>query len=138
MTIGGCRERVSDARSASDGRSAGAVRVAPMCVQTESAIAIPAAIAPELTFPRRTKLKPGETVIFSWITVESRAHRDHGRDRRDAEPSARTEGRRSPARRARSTRRPDAEDVFTGGTPEAVHDAAALRTGWRVEQRLRS
>ncbi len=51
------------------------------------------------------------------------------RDGRDAEPPARTEGRRSPARRARSTRRPDADDVFTGGAPEAVHDASALRTG---------
>lgn len=27
-------------------------------------------------FPRVTKLKPGETVIFSWIVFKSRAHRD--------------------------------------------------------------
>ncbi len=27
-------------------------------------------------FPRRIKLKPGETVIFSWIVYKSRAHRD--------------------------------------------------------------
>ena len=27
-------------------------------------------------FPRRTKVKPGETVIFSWIVYKSRAHRD--------------------------------------------------------------
>jgi len=27
-------------------------------------------------FPRRVKLKPGETVVFSWIGFKSRAHRD--------------------------------------------------------------
>lgn len=29
-----------------------------------------------LPFPRLTKLKPGETVVFSWIVYKSRAHRD--------------------------------------------------------------
>jgi len=29
-----------------------------------------------VTFPRRAKTKPGETVVFSWITYKSRAHRD--------------------------------------------------------------
>jgi uncharacterized protein YbaA (DUF1428 family) len=29
-----------------------------------------------LPFPRRVKLKPGETVVFSWIMFRSRAHRD--------------------------------------------------------------
>ena len=29
-----------------------------------------------LPFPRLTKLKPGETVMFSWIVYKSRAHRD--------------------------------------------------------------
>jgi len=28
------------------------------------------------SFPRSVKLKPGETVIFSWIVFKSRAHRD--------------------------------------------------------------
>ena len=28
------------------------------------------------SFPRSVKLKPGETVIFSWIAFKSRAHRD--------------------------------------------------------------
>jgi uncharacterized protein YbaA (DUF1428 family) len=28
------------------------------------------------SFPRTTKLKPGETVVFSWITFKSRAQRD--------------------------------------------------------------
>lgn len=27
-------------------------------------------------FPRQLKLKPGETVVFSWIVFKSRAHRD--------------------------------------------------------------
>lgn len=27
-------------------------------------------------FPRRIKLKPGETVVFSWIGFKSRGHRD--------------------------------------------------------------
>ncbi|PAW79544.1 MAG: RNA signal recognition particle [Verrucomicrobia bacterium Tous-C9LFEB] len=29
-----------------------------------------------LPFPRGIKLKAGETVVFSWITYKSRAHRD--------------------------------------------------------------
>ncbi|MCI0532064.1 MAG: DUF1428 domain-containing protein [candidate division Zixibacteria bacterium] len=29
-----------------------------------------------LPFPRLTKLKPGETVVFSWIGYKSKAHRD--------------------------------------------------------------
>ena len=28
------------------------------------------------TFPRQLQLKRGETVVFSWITFKSRAHRD--------------------------------------------------------------
>jgi uncharacterized protein YbaA (DUF1428 family) len=27
-------------------------------------------------FPQQVKLKPGETVVFSWIVYKSRAHRD--------------------------------------------------------------
>ena len=29
-----------------------------------------------ISFPRRTKVKRGETVVFSWIVYKSRAHRD--------------------------------------------------------------
>lgn len=29
-----------------------------------------------LPFPRSVRLKPGETVVFSWIVYKSRAHRD--------------------------------------------------------------
>ena len=28
------------------------------------------------SFPRSVKIKPGETVVFSWIVYKSRAHRD--------------------------------------------------------------
>ena len=28
------------------------------------------------SFPRSVKMKPGETVVFSWIVYRSRAHRD--------------------------------------------------------------
>ena len=31
---------------------------------------------PCVPFPKQMKLKPGETVIFSWIVYKSRAHRD--------------------------------------------------------------
>jgi uncharacterized protein YbaA (DUF1428 family) len=29
-----------------------------------------------MPFPKTVKAKPGETVVFSWITYKSRAHRD--------------------------------------------------------------
>jgi uncharacterized protein YbaA (DUF1428 family) len=29
-----------------------------------------------VSFPRRFKAKPGETVVFAWIVFKSRAHRD--------------------------------------------------------------
>lgn len=29
-----------------------------------------------VSFPRLLKIKPGETVVFSWIVFKSRAHRD--------------------------------------------------------------
>jgi uncharacterized protein YbaA (DUF1428 family) len=33
-------------------------------------------IGKRTSFPRSVKLKPDETVVFSWITYKSRAHRD--------------------------------------------------------------
>lgn len=33
-------------------------------------------IAAKSLFTRMTRLKPGETVVFSWIVYKSRAHRD--------------------------------------------------------------
>jgi uncharacterized protein YbaA (DUF1428 family) len=29
-----------------------------------------------VAFPRRIRLKPGETIVFAWILFKSRAHRD--------------------------------------------------------------
>lgn len=36
---------------------------------------------PITTFPRLVKLKPGETVMFSWIVFKNRAHRDRVNDK---------------------------------------------------------
>lgn len=36
---------------------------------------------PITTFPRLVKLKPGETVVFSWIVFKNRAHRDRVNDK---------------------------------------------------------
>ena len=38
------------------------------------------------SFPRSVKLKPGETVVFSWIVYKSRAHRDRVAARAMADP----------------------------------------------------
>ena len=38
------------------------------------------------SFPRAVKLKPGETVVFSWITYKSRAQRDKINARVMADP----------------------------------------------------
>ena len=38
-------------------------------------------------FPRKIKVKPGETVVFSWITYKSRAHRDRVNARVMKDPS---------------------------------------------------
>jgi uncharacterized protein YbaA (DUF1428 family) len=38
------------------------------------------------SFPRSVKLKPGETVVLSWIVYKSRAHRDRVNARVMADP----------------------------------------------------
>jgi uncharacterized protein YbaA (DUF1428 family) len=38
------------------------------------------------SFPRSVKLKSGETVVFSWITYKSRAHRDRVNKKVMADP----------------------------------------------------
>jgi uncharacterized protein YbaA (DUF1428 family) len=38
------------------------------------------------SFPRAVKLKPGETVVFSWITYKSRASRDKVNSKVMADP----------------------------------------------------
>ena len=38
------------------------------------------------SFPRSVKLKPNETVVFSWLTYKSRAHRDRVNKKVMADP----------------------------------------------------
>jgi uncharacterized protein YbaA (DUF1428 family) len=38
------------------------------------------------SFPQSVKLKPGETVVFSWIVYKSRAHRDRVNKKVMADP----------------------------------------------------
>jgi uncharacterized protein YbaA (DUF1428 family) len=38
------------------------------------------------SFPQSVKLKPGETVMFSWIVFKSRAHRDRVNKKAMADP----------------------------------------------------
>jgi uncharacterized protein YbaA (DUF1428 family) len=38
------------------------------------------------SFPRSVKLKPGETVVFSWVVYKSRAHRDRVNKKVMADP----------------------------------------------------
>ena len=50
------------------------------------------------SFPRSVKLKPGETVVFSWIVYKSRAHRDQVNAEVMADPriSEMMDGRNAP------------------------------------------
>ena len=50
------------------------------------------------SFPRSVKLKPGETVVFSWIVYKSRAHRDQVNAEVMADPriSDMMDGRKAP------------------------------------------
>lgn len=50
------------------------------------------------SFPRSVKLKPGETVLFSWIVYKSRAHRDQVNAEVMADPriSDMMDGRKAP------------------------------------------
>ena len=45
-------------------------------LETREYIADDVKVGKRTSFPRSVKLKPSETVVFSWITYKSRAHRD--------------------------------------------------------------
>ena len=45
-------------------------------LEVRECVADDVAVGKLTSFPRAVKLKPGETVVFSWITYKSRAHRD--------------------------------------------------------------
>jgi uncharacterized protein YbaA (DUF1428 family) len=51
-----------------------------------------------LPFPKLTKTKPGETVVFSWITYKSKAHRDkvNAKVMKDPRLAASMEGKEMP------------------------------------------
>jgi uncharacterized protein YbaA (DUF1428 family) len=49
-----------------------------------------------LPFPKQMKLKPGETVVFSWIVYKSKAHRDRVNARVMADPRIQMEGQAMP------------------------------------------
>lgn len=49
-----------------------------------------------LPFPKQMKLKPGETVVFSWIVYKSKAHRDRVNARVMADPRVQMEGQVMP------------------------------------------
>ncbi len=48
------------------------------------------------SFPRVLKTKPGETVVFSWITYKSRAHRDRVNAKVMKDPRLNMEGTSMP------------------------------------------
>jgi uncharacterized protein YbaA (DUF1428 family) len=45
-------------------------------LEVKECIADDVKVGKRTSFPRSVKLKRGETVVFSWITYKSRAHRD--------------------------------------------------------------
>jgi uncharacterized protein YbaA (DUF1428 family) len=45
-----------------------------------------------LAFPKQMKLKPGETVVFSWIVYKSKEHRDRVNARVMKDPRMQMEG----------------------------------------------
>lgn len=47
-------------------------------------------------FPKQVKLKPGETVVFSWIVYKSKAHRDRVNKKVMQDPRIKLEGTAMP------------------------------------------
>jgi uncharacterized protein YbaA (DUF1428 family) len=45
-------------------------------LEVKECIAEDVKVGKHTSFPQSVKLKPGETVVFSWIVFKSRAHRD--------------------------------------------------------------
>lgn len=57
-------------------RKAGKVWVEHGALEFRECVADDVKVGKLTSFPRSVKLKPKETVIFSWIVFKSRAHRD--------------------------------------------------------------
>jgi uncharacterized protein YbaA (DUF1428 family) len=49
-----------------------------------------------ISFPKRLKLKPGETVVFAWIVYKSKAHRDRVNAKVMKDPRIKLEGTKMP------------------------------------------
>ena len=69
-------EALFSAASELESASARAAYLARECAGDDLNIKMPIT-----TFPRLVKLKPGETVVFSWIVFKNRAHRDRVNDK---------------------------------------------------------
>ncbi len=57
-------------------RAAGKVWREHGCLDYKECAGDDLAVKGMMSFPKLARLKPGETVIFSWITYKSKAHRD--------------------------------------------------------------
>jgi len=57
-------------------RKAGKIWIEHGALEAKECIADDVSMGKVTSFPRSVKLKPSETVMFSWITYKSRAHRD--------------------------------------------------------------
>jgi uncharacterized protein YbaA (DUF1428 family) len=55
-------------------------------IEFRECIADDVKVGKRTSFPRSVKLKPGETVFFSWIAYKSRAHRDRVNKKVMADP----------------------------------------------------
>jgi uncharacterized protein YbaA (DUF1428 family) len=68
------KKRVDDYRRIA--RKAGKLWMEHGALEYKEAVAEDVAMGKVTSFPRSVKRKPSETVVFSWITYKSRAHRD--------------------------------------------------------------
>ena len=81
------------------------------------------------SFPRSVKLKPNETVVFSWIVYKSRAHRDRVQRQGDEGPAPRRDdGPEDHAvrRQAHDLRRLQGDRRSLGAARPTAHSAAML------------
>jgi uncharacterized protein YbaA (DUF1428 family) len=67
-------------------RKAGKIWREHGAIEFRECIADDVKVGKRTSFPRSVKLKPTETVFFSWITFKSRAHRDRVNKKVIADP----------------------------------------------------
>ena len=72
-----CQYRRSrSTRIARIARKAGKIWIEHGALEVKECVADDVSMGKVTSFPRSVKRKPSETVMFSWITYKSRAHRD--------------------------------------------------------------